>query len=559
MSQANIAVLRQGALDAEKAGRPEEAAALFDRALEESPKDAALWNSAAGSALRMSDGERAVTMFRMALTLDPRSLECAINLGIALRKVGRPREAIEELAKYEDEAVNDARYWSVRGAAERDVGKLAAAARSYDHCLALKADHKQALQGRARVALERGEANARERFERALQAQKGDAQAWLGFAQALDVSGQPQEALKIATQLAEQAPQWTDGLDFLAQMRIATGQGGDFASGYAAAVKRVPQDKAVRFAWARSLAGVDRYADAADVAARAARDFADEPGFRLLEAIHAGEAGDDERAERIFAALDLQSEDRLLHEARHRLRRHEADRAEELLARALADDPFSVAGWALRSIAWRMLGDPRNEWLNGQEGLVQLLPLPLDEDTFEAARKSLHGLHDRSALPIGQSVRGGTQTRGRIFSRTEPEFLALGRAVAEALETYRSGLPPLDETHPLLRLRDAPLHFAGSWSVRLVSNGHHTGHVHPRGVLSSALYMELPEGLGAGDRDGWLELGRPPADLRLDMPPMRIVEPKRAHLALFPSSLYHGTRPFEGGCRMTVAFDVVSD
>jgi predicted 2-oxoglutarate/Fe(II)-dependent dioxygenase YbiX len=36
-----------------------------------------------------------------------------------------------------------------------------------------------------------------------------------------------------------------------------------------------------------------------------------------------------------------------------------------------------------------------------------------------------------------------------------------------------------------------------------------------------------------------------------------MVEPKVGRLVLFPSFLWHGTRPFPRGERMTIAFDTV--
>jgi len=62
--------------------------------------------------------------------------------------------------------------------------------------------------------------------------------------------------------------------------------------------------------------------------------------------------------------------------------------------------------------------------------------------------------------------------------------------------------------------------------------------------------------LGNGFR---LELGRPPPDLRIDLPPVAAIEPKLQRCALFPSTLYHGTRRFCGGKRMTVAIDIQLD
>ena len=103
--------------------------------------------------------------------------------------------------------------------------------------------------------------------------------------------------------------------------------------------------------------------------------------------------------------------------------------------------------------------------------------------------------------------------------------------------------------------RDRPIRFAGSWSVWLTSGGYHTNHVHPDGWISSALYIVLPSDLGEAEA-GFLALGQPQEQLKLDLPPTRTIAPKPGRLALFPSWMWHGTRAFGDGERMTVAFDV---
>jgi hypothetical protein len=101
--------------------------------------------------------------------------------------------------------------------------------------------------------------------------------------------------------------------------------------------------------------------------------------------------------------------------------------------------------------------------------------------------------------------------------------------------------------------------FGPSWSVRLAGGGFHAAHFHPGGILSSACYISLPNDLaGNPEKSGWLEIGRPPPELGLDLPPLATFEPKAGHLVLFPSYLFHGTRPFAGGERLTVAFDLVA-
>jgi hypothetical protein len=83
-------------------------------------------------------------------------------------------------------------------------------------------------------------------------------------------------------------------------------------------------------------------------------------------------------------------------------------------------------------------------------------------------------------------------------------------------------------------------------------------HVHPRGWISSAFYVELPATPeGSRGKEGWLKFGEPDgtwSGLSADY----WVEPAEGMLVLFPSYLWHGTVPFDGGGRrLTAAFDVI--
>jgi hypothetical protein len=167
-------------------------------------------------------------------------------------------------------------------------------------------------------------------------------------------------------------------------------------------------------------------------------------------------------------------------------------------------------------------------------------------------------MHRASAQPIGQSVRGGTQTSGQLFVKNEPEMRVLTQALAEAIRQFYAKLPAADSRHPLLKHRNMGAAFGPSWSVRFTGSGHHAAHFHPGGILSSACYICVPQSLADKDeKPGWLEIGRPPVELGLDLPPLETFEPKPARLVLFPSFLFHGTRPFTDGERLTVAFDLV--
>lgn len=523
------------------------------------PDHAALANSAGDLAMKAQALEDAEQLFAKASKLDPANAEYPINQAIALQGLRRPKEAIQTLSAIEQHGQHLSKYSRVRASCARDAGDLAQSAEWYDAALKAEPAHAKALHGRARVAIERAEPDALARFDRALAVNPGDPHLWLGKAQALDVQGDVRGARQIAEQLAQQAPAWTEGLKFLAQLKLGAGEE-DFTNHYAEAAARAPQDPNIWHDWIAQLAGLDFAAEAADVARRARGKFPNEPFFALLEAIHSGSAGDDERAEAIFAQLSLNDTNRQLHEARHRIRCGELAHAEQLLDLALEHDSRSISAWALLGIVWRLTGNEKGNWLHGQENLFRQLPLEADRGVLENAIPLLHQLHDNSPLPLGQSLRGGTQTRGGLFKRTEEELAQLHKGILDTLEVYRSGLPPHDATHPLLAQRKSPWHIAGSWSVRLAGGGdYHTSHIHPQGVISSALYVERTECDEPEPQAGWLEIGRPPPDLRLDLEPLAVLPPKPGHLTLFPSTLYHGTRPFSAGRRMTVAFDVVPE
>lgn len=551
---------RERLLGIEARDGPAAALQAASEALAQHPRDAQLSNMVGNLAMRAGLAETAQRHFAAAARLAPERRDYAINHAIALASLGRHREALDALEAHRESGRSDARFCASYAHSAKALGRLALAAEWYERALALEPRHPRAALGRARVAIERCEPDARARFEAAIAANRADPFAWLGLAQVFELEGQLDEALRLGTQIAAQMPEWIDALQFLAQLRLARAEA-DFTQDYRRAVERHPKAKPVWIDWMAQLAALDEAEAAHEVARQARRQFPDDPQIMLFEATYASEAGRDKEAEAIFAALELDTLARCLQEARHRIRTGAIDRAQNLLDRALEHDPGSISAWALLGIVWRLSGDERADWLHGQAGLFGSKPLVDFGGVLDAARPLLHRLHDNASFPLGQSLRGGTQTRGNLFDRTDKEIAALHEAILASLEIYRKDLPPFDERHPLLRHRDKPWRIKGSWSVRLAGGGdYHASHIHPQGIVSSALYVEsFDRAAGEDPQAGWLEIGRPPPDLRLDLEPLTVIEPKPATLALFPSTLYHGTRPFRQGRRMTVAFDIVVD
>jgi hypothetical protein len=235
----------------------------------------------------------------------------------------------------------------------------------------------------------------------------------------------------------------------------------------------------------------------------------------------------------------------------------------DALLAAAPDDQYLIA---LQATAWRMLGDARYHELCDYQRLV--VPQPLDVPSpwsgrnsfFSDVKSSLERLHSAHTHPLlFQSLRHGTETTGDLTRSADPVIQALFEAFAAPIRCYLEQIG--HGTDPLRRRNNGAWRFNGGWSVRLRSSGFHTSHVHPRGWMSSACYIELPASMAdARSQEGVLAFGEPSIATKPRLPPEHTIRPEVGTLVLFPSYFWHGTVPFSGDqTRLTVAFDVVPD
>lgn len=549
-------VLHLLALVEERRGDTEAARAAFDAALKAAPRDGGVHGSFARFLAAQNQPEAALASYERAIALAPPALEARFNRALLLQRLGQSDAALADLDAVAAARPQDAKVHSARGSALRALGRLRDAAAAYDQALRLEPRRRTALVGRATVAKERGEAQAAERYRQALAVRPGDPDLVLGLAESLELEGDPAARDVLARAVATQ-PNWAAGQETLARMRWEAGEGEAFARDLEQALAAQPANLELWTAYARTLGAADLSAQAADAAARGrAAVGADNLRLMMIEAVRASEADQPERADRLFAALPAGVPGVARMEMRHRIRTGDLQRAAALGDAARAEDPWDVATWAMTGVLWRLMDDSRADWLLGQPGLVAARALPLEGGQLEAIARRLRQLHTTRAHPPGQSLRGGTQTRGLLFERDEPEIPLLKHAIENVMDEYWAQLPPEDPTHPLLRHRRARPRIAGSWSVRLTGGGFHVAHYHPHGALSSACYLVVPE--PRAPMEGWLEIGGAPGGMELAIEPFQRIEPQPGRMALFPSFFFHGTRPFAEGERLTVAFDVTA-
>lgn len=252
---------------------------------------------------------------------------------------------------------------------------------------------------------------------------------------------------------------------------------------------------------------------------------------------------------------------------RHLLKAGDWKQAAAYAQDAVNIQPDYQEAWAYLATAWRLLGDAREYWLCDYERLIESTPIEApdgfaDMPQFLAAlAASLDALHQARIEPVRQSLRGGSQTPGRLFGRPDPNLAALESALLRTIESWIARLPT-GADHPFLRRAARSVRFVGSWSVKLRRAGSHVNHYHNEGWMSSAFYVSLPPSVrdasGSDPHAGCIQFGQPPVELGLGLPPRRVIRPQAGHLALFPSYMWHGTIPFDDPQpRLTVAFDML--
>jgi tetratricopeptide (TPR) repeat protein len=556
----------------------------------------------AGTKLALGDSAAAEALLRRALDIDPRWTPTLVTLSELLLQGGRGNEAESLLMRvvggstpYPRAALLLARYYNDLGRAAEALAVAAPLCLSGNADAELTAQHVGALAALGR----HGEAVAAYRTIVASAPNNGAAAQ--GLAIALNAANQHAEAEQVASGALARGPKTAALYNTHADSLIARADPAGAEAALQEALKLEPrlpdaQTKLAKLIWART----GDIAQATATLDRATQTFVNDDSLWAAKAALLQGAGDPQGAYQCLsgraasphappmllvraglAALEFDAATALNLAERALRAVPENAAARSLLAAALLgvgdaraalahcdalltrapDDQYYIA---LQTTAWRLLGDERYGQLCDYPHLV--LPIPLvappawpDLTRFLAdVETSLNRLHDPDGYAqLFQSLRHGTETTQDLLRSTDPAIQALFGAfsapICQYLDQVGQGLDPLR------RRNRGRWQFNGSWSVRLRTAGHHTRHVHPRGWISSACYIALPDCVSDARIDqGTLSFGQPGVATNPALPAEFSVRPQVGMLVLFPSYFWHGTVPFSSTqARLTVAFDAV--
>jgi tetratricopeptide (TPR) repeat protein len=507
-----------------------EAVEALHAAVAVQPHLAEAWYELGMNMLHVGDSGAAESHFRKALDLEPGHLSALLWLGVALKDNGQPVKAESLLAE---------------GLAKANAPEMKGA-------FALNLAHAQHGQGKRDAAL----AN----FELAAQLDK-NLSADINRADLLEEMLRMEEAAKTLEELVGREPTNAAAHAAYNNLLHRLGRDDEFLTSY----DRAPPDDGLQTARAGFLLKAGRQHEAYELyAGLATRDPANiDAAIGAATALNAlrrpGEA-----IEYLEQALSRNRQSAPLYQnlASTALQNRDPQKAAAMAEKSLILSPVDQAGLAVLGSAWRMMGDERDEILNGYDDLIQVIDLPppdgfADMADFNIALSAwLETRHPKTREPLMQSLRGGSQTPGFMFNQGHALVEKLRVRIDEALAQYIAEIKP-DARHPFRGRCGRGFRFADSWSSRLKDCGFHANHIHPGGWISSCYYVALPETVKDENRkQGWIKFGEPSFDAGLGI--RRLVQPKVGRLVLFPSYMWHGTVPFhEDAVRTTIAFDAV--
>ena len=548
--------------------------AAFDAALKVTPNRVDLLLNY-GNFLRETGAlERALQLLLRASELAPKTAGVWQSLSSTQFRLERFDEALESAQKLVSLAPTDAAAWELAAGAAQRAGNRDRAVQLISSGLEKLPESAKLHYARGQLSREQGDFTAANvAYERAQQLGFTSPELFRNNAEALLEVGRPLDAAAFARAGLAHYPTDIALHQAATRLHVESEAPGD-PVGELIKAARIQKTNAAL--WETAI-GFLKYLDRPDDEQQLLREALASgspktPRLLSLEAIAQADAGNRDQMMRTYEGLLARFPDDASVKfdfAIQLLKASAPERANQLFDDVLKVSPLDQMALGFKSTALRLMGDNRLNDLVDHDAMVFKVDVPAPEgyasraEYFAEVASVLESLHHTHAHPIDQSVRGGTQTNGFLFRIAHPVVKQLEQqirlAVSDALHRF-----PIDGTHPFWRrnvagTQAADIVFSGAWSVRLSGQGFHTNHMHPKGWISSALYIAVPDEVsGATDDAGYIQFGAPEEKLGLDLPPIRTIKPEVGSLVLFPSYMWHGTIPFSSEQpRITVAFDIV--
>jgi tetratricopeptide (TPR) repeat protein len=216
---------------------------LYREVLAEAPADFQALHMLGVLAIQKGDHARALELIGRALGVEPGMAAAHLDMGFALRSLGRPMEA---LASFESAVALEPGYakaWLHCGNVLRELGQPGKALASYERALAIRPDMTEALNNRGNALLDLGRpAEALASYDRALAARPDYAEALSNRGNALRVLGRSGEALASYERALALRPGYAQALNNRGNALLELGRAAEALASYDAALALEPEN-----------------------------------------------------------------------------------------------------------------------------------------------------------------------------------------------------------------------------------------------------------------------------------------------------------------------------
>ncbi len=553
-------------------------------------------------ALSKNDFDRGNQCAEEALALMPNSADTLHMMALARKAIGNIEETrsyfykslaikqdlqvlknlisfLDVLKEYDEKLVNlnmaislapnDPALHIYRGMCLKELDQLDEAIVAYDRALELKPGDLSAIHNKGVVLrLKMMPEEALECYKSIFEQGKSSPELRYNIGCAYYDMGQMDEAEKELLTALGLRPSYVDAHNALNKLYWEHDNDDKFLRSFEVCMAKVPTSGGLRMAYAQHLEKADKEDEAEIIIKNSIAELGRHPDFLTSLGALRARKSDYETAK----SLTMEALDTVPNSARYRLemanyliREQDYKGALDHLAIAEKTTPFDQEIWAYKGICWRFLGDEREHWLNDYDRFVQghFLTPPEGYDNLEhflaELKVEMEAMHQTGRHPLDQSLRGGTQTTSFLLGHPSKVIQDYRGALTQCVDEYLASLPT-DKTHPFLKRIGNGFKFAGSWSVRLKSEGFHVNHMHPQGWLSGPTYIEVPKEISPDDptRAGWVKFGETCLGLGDDEYVAKAICPEPGLVAFFPSYMWHGTFPFSSDTyRMTAPCDIM--
>jgi Flp pilus assembly protein TadD len=512
---------------------------------------------------RLSEAE---LEYRAVLEQFPGALKVRHQLALTLDDLGQRAQAEAEARRLVAQEPRDAESWSLLGFVLANQGRLLEAEQGYRRALEVSPNYGLAHHnlGSLLMQMERAE-EALATLERAQALGVPEFELRFTRARALSLLYRVEEAEQEYVRAVAERPRHIDAQTNLAQLRFMRSDP-FFTRSLEEALRAAPQDLGLHSALANILFRAGRYEQAETRLRDVLKQHGALPQIRAQLAsvlLEQGRLKEAEEESLEAATADPRNAGAVNVLVTALLARARPEEALPFILTKRVQEPTVQTWIAHEAVAARLMRRPQYGELFDYQRLVRVYRLEppagwSSMQEFNAALlEALEARHVFAAHPLEQSLRHGSQTTRNLVADPDPVIQAALRSFETALRHY-VGEVGTHPAHPFMQRNLGTARLSEGWSVRLRRDGFHVNHVHPKGWISSAYYVSVPDEVKDGQlRSGWLKFGEP----RYPVPTIVsdfTVQPAAGMLVLFPSYFWHGTTAIHGEIpRTTIAFDAL--